>query len=103
MPDRDLHYYLHLASAQLRRYATREPTVLVALLRMLRDLAAAARDDDQREEIRRHAALVRETVSAELLDEDVEPVLDMERRVQEALAGRVRDAFTDRSGETRSI
>ncbi len=103
VPDRDLRYYLELACGQLRRYASGEPTVLVALLRMLRDMAAAARDDRQREEIAREAALVRETASSDLLHHDLAPVQDMERRVRLALAGDVAAAFGDRSGETRSI
>ena len=103
VPDRDLRYYLDLACAQLRRYAAREPSVLMALLRMLRDMAAAARDDGQREEIRRQARLVRSTVSLDLLEEDIEAVVDMERRVGHALDGDIQAAFTDRSGDTRSI
>ncbi|MFG1783796.1 DUF2254 domain-containing protein [Rhodococcus oryzae] len=37
--------YLDLACAQIRRYGAREPTVALALIRLLRDSAAATTDD----------------------------------------------------------
>lgn len=102
VPDRDLRYYLDLACGQLRRFGAEEPTVLIALLRMLRDAATAARDDDQREEIRRAARLVA-TENDALLDRDAESVADLLERVELALAGDFTEAFADRSGETRSL
>jgi len=103
VPDRDLRYYLELACGQLRRFAAAEPTVLMALLRMLRDTAAACRDDDQREEIARSAHLVASARSPDLHPTDAEAVQDMCARVERALAGDVREAYRDRAGETRSI
>ena len=103
VPDRDLRYYLDLACSQLRRFARDEPSVLVALLRMLRDVAVACRDDEQRAEVRRSAQLVAEQLSDRLLDSDAGTVRDLHRRVELALAGDVRTAYTDRVGETRSI
>jgi uncharacterized membrane protein len=103
IPDRDFRYYLDLATGELRRYAAGEPTVLVGLLRMLRDVAVAARDEHQRAEIERQVELVLETTSDRLLPRDVEPVRDMARRVRLALAGEELKAYLDRSRETRSI
>lgn len=55
MPDRDLQYYVDLACGQLRRFGAAEPTILIALLRMLRDLATAVKDDQQRRIVRQAA------------------------------------------------
>lgn len=44
VPDRDIAYYLDLACGQVRRYGRLEPTVLVALLRLLRDAATSSRE-----------------------------------------------------------
>ncbi|WP_158853436.1 DUF2254 domain-containing protein [Saccharothrix deserti] len=102
VPDRDLTYYLDLACGQIRRYGRREPTVLNALLRMLRDVAAAARDDDQRAAIGAQVDLVTGEMPSSLSRYDVDAVEDMARRVRQTLAGDVRSAYRDRSGETRS-
>ena len=102
--DRDFRYYLDLACGQVRRYGAREPTVLIGLLRMLRDVAVSARDDLQRDEIRRQVRLVVGAVPPdELLPEDARDVHDMAQRVEEALHGHLVQAFRDRSGETRSV
>jgi uncharacterized membrane protein len=101
--DRDLRYYLDLACGQIRRYGSDEPTVLMALLRMLRDVGAQARDDHQREEIERQVELVLAQAEPDLTDVDRAAVEDMARRVRQALAGDVRGAYRDRSGETRSL
>jgi uncharacterized membrane protein len=103
LPDRDARYYLDLACGQIRRYGRREPTVLVALLRMLRDVAVAAPDDQHRDEIRRQSALIVAEMSEDLHPEDVASVHDLATRVEQALGGRVEQAFGDRAGETRSI
>ena len=103
MPDRDLRYYLDLTVAPVRRYGAADPTVLVAVMRMLRDLAVAARDDEQREEIRRQAGLVAAAVPDGLAAEDAEGVLDGKRRVAQVLEGDLLAAFADRAGETRSL
>ena len=103
LPDRDHRYYLDLVCGQIRRYGSAEPTVLAALLRMLRDVALSARNDEQREEVRRQAALVLATLSDEMLPEDAEQVRDVGRRIERVLDGEVAAAFVDRAGETRSL
>jgi uncharacterized membrane protein len=103
VPDRDFRYYLDLTCGQLRRFAKAEPSVLVALLRMLRDVAVASRDDEQREEVRRAAQQVVDQMAPELLPADADTVRDMHSRVELVLAGDVRSAYADRVGETRSI
>lgn len=101
--DRDLGYYLELACGQVRRYGAREPSVLEGLHRMLRDVATCARDDGQRREVAAAAELVTRSASDGLLPRERAGVEDMERRVHLALQGDVLGAYTDRSGETRSI
>lgn len=101
--DRDLRDYLDLACGQIRRYGAREPTVLIGLLRMLRDAATSARDDHQRHEIRRQVRLVVGVLPPDdVLAEDAEGVHDMAERVEQALQGDLARAYLDRSGETRS-
>lgn len=102
-PDRDLRYYLDLACAQLRRFGRAEPTVLSALLRLLRDVAANAVDDDQRRQVGAQCALVLAEVPSSLLDEDRAAVESLAERVGLALRGDVDAAYRDRAGETRSI
>lgn len=103
VPDRDLAYYLELSCGQVRRYGSGEPTVLIALLRMLRDVAASARDDEQREQIAREARLVVDVAAPTLLPGERASVEDMERQLGEALYGDLLVAYSDRAGETRSI
>ena len=103
LPDRDHRYYLDLACGQIRRYGRREPTVLVALLRLLRDVALSVHGEQQAEDVRRQVRLVLAEMADDLLPEDVEQVADAARRVEQALAGQVSEAFTDRAGETRSL
>jgi uncharacterized membrane protein len=101
--DRDLRYYLDLTCAQIRRYGAGEPNVLSALLGLLRDVAVAAQDAYQRNEIERQVALVLDDMDPALSATDAEMVNDMARRVRQALAGCHRQAFADRTGETRSV
>uniref|UniRef100_UPI0013DFAE5C DUF2254 domain-containing protein n=1 Tax=Modestobacter sp. KNN46-3 TaxID=2711218 RepID=UPI0013DFAE5C len=103
LPDRDLHYYLDLSCAQIRRFGRDEPTVLTAVLRLLRDVAVHVRDDDQRRVVSDQVELVVAEMSDRLLDADQESVRDMAHRVSLALAGQVDDAYRDRAGTTRSI
>ncbi|WP_228973150.1 DUF2254 domain-containing protein [Streptomyces sp. DH12] len=104
VPDRDLRYYLDLACGQLGRFAAAEPTVLVALLRMLRDLAVVVHEDAGRaDEVRRAAGTVRDAVSPAVSAADAEAVHDLHCRVLTALEGSVARAYADRSGETRSV
>jgi uncharacterized membrane protein len=56
-PDRDVAYYLELSCGQVRRYGRHEPTVLVALPRVLRDAAALApTTTNDRRSLRRYSA-----------------------------------------------
>ena len=103
VPDRDLRYYLDLSSAQLRRFAADEPSVLIALLRMLRAVAIACRDADQSRDVLRSARLVAAQVPSGTTEADRCTVADMLARVERALNSDVVDAFSDRAGETRSI
>ncbi|MDG9701887.1 DUF2254 domain-containing protein [Streptomyces sp. DH37] len=104
VPDRDLRYYLDLACGQLRRFSAGEPTVLAALLRLLRDLATAVHGDDRNAaEVRQAADLVRDTMDSSVGPADAERVHDLHRRVLAALDGRTVEAYADRSGETRSM
>jgi uncharacterized membrane protein len=103
VPDRDLRYYLDLCCGQLRRFGAAEPTVLMAVLRMLRDVAVACRDVEQRHEVARAAQLTAEELSDGVAAVDAEAVRTMHRRVEQALAGDVAAAYADRAGETRSI
>lgn len=103
LPDRDLRFYLDLTCAQVRRFGRDEPTVLTALLRLLRDVACAARDDGQRAHIAEQVRLVVAEVSDGLLPEDIAVVQDMAHRVELALQGDVAAAYRDRAGETRTI
>lgn len=103
LPGRDLRYYLDLVCAPVRRYGAQEPTVLVALLRLLRDAAVAAPTADDRREIARQADLVVEGTSATLLADERETVLDLRARVDLALRGDTVAAYSDRAGETRSV
>lgn len=103
LPDRDHRYYLDLACGQVRRYGRREPTVLSALLRLLRAVALAVRTEEQAEEVRRQVRLVLAQMAEDLLPEDAEQVHDVARRVEQALSGQAAEAFADRAGETRSI
>jgi uncharacterized membrane protein len=101
--DRDIRYYLDLTCGQVRRFGRTEPTVLTAVLRLLRDLAANARDDDQRRAIGEQVTLVLAEITTEMLSPDADAVRDLATRVQQALTGDIDIAFRDRAGETRSI
>ena len=101
--DRDHRYYLDLVCAPIRRFGRAEPLVLTALLRMLRDCAANARTDAQRDEIQRQSHLVLDEMSDTLLAYDADSVCDLASRVTLAVAGNADDAYLDRAGETRSV
>ena len=87
VPDRDLRYYLDLACGQLRRFAASEPSVLIALLRMLRSVATACRDDDQRHEVLRAARLVASQLPDTAAEADADEVNELLCRVEQALGG----------------
>jgi uncharacterized membrane protein len=101
--DRNFRYYLDLMCSQTRRYGEREPTVLMALLRALRDVAVSVRDEDQRAEVRRQVELVVAQLGDDLAHADRAGVEQLAARVELALAGRTAAAFTDAAGETRSL
>ena len=103
VPDRDLRYHLDLCCGQVRRFGRAEPTVLTAILGMLRDVAVACRDDEQRAEVERAARLTAAELPGQAAEQDTAAVQDMLDRVRQALAGDVARAYSDRAGETRSI
>ncbi|WP_312181190.1 DUF2254 domain-containing protein [Arthrobacter sp.] len=100
---RDYRYFLDLVCGPVRRFADSEPIVLTAVLRLLRDCAANAVNEEQRSELRRQTDLVLKTMGDDLVDADEQEIRDMARRVGEALEGDVQAAFADRAGETRSV
>jgi uncharacterized membrane protein len=102
--DRDLRYYLDLCCQQISRFASREPTVLLALLRALRDVSLACRTEEQRAEVRRSADLVLSEASGPSATTANGAELDnMRHRIEQALAGDTESAYDDRAGETRSF
>lgn len=103
VPDRDIAYYLDLSCGQVRRYGRQEPTVLIALLRMLRDAAVFCRDDDQRAAVGAEAQRIVDSADKTMLEHERQSVTDMAARVHATLQGQVIEAYSDRSGETRSI
>jgi uncharacterized membrane protein len=103
IPDRDLRYYLDLCIGQLARFGGSEPSIVLALLRMLRDVAVSCRDDGQRAEVTRAADLVVGVLTPDWDDVDAAAVKDHRERVTAALAGRTAEAYSDRAGETRSM
>jgi uncharacterized membrane protein len=102
-PDRDHRYYLDLVCAPVRRFGAREPIVLSAVLRLLRDCARTARDDVQRQEIRRQRDLVLAAIDDAVLPDDRESVHDLADRIEQVLGGEVARGYRDRAGETRSL
>ncbi|WP_236830073.1 DUF2254 domain-containing protein [Blastococcus sp. KM273128] len=103
VPDRDMRYYLDLACGQVTRFGGSEPTLVTALLRMLRDVATACRDDEQRAEVARAADLVAGELSPDWSATDAGNVRRHRDQVTAALEGRLVDAYADRAGETRSM
>ncbi|PKI92903.1 hypothetical protein CW368_00940 [Actinomycetales bacterium SN12] len=102
-PDRDHRYYLDLVCAPVRRYGSREPIVLTALLRLLRDCARTARDEEQRQEIRRQRDLVLAGIADEVVPADRDLIADLADRVEQVIEGEVARGYRDRAGETRSF
>lgn len=102
-PDRDLWYYLELACGQLRRVAGHEPTVLGALLRMLRDLAVACETDQERALVAEAVRRIEVAADPEMRPHDRDAMDDLARRVRAAAGGDLAGAYHDRSGETRSV
>jgi uncharacterized membrane protein len=102
--DRDLRYYLDLCCQQISRFASREPTVLLALLRALRDVGLACRTEEQRAEVRRSADLVLSEASGPSATTGNGAELDnMRHRIELVLAGDTASAYEDRAGEMRSF
>ena len=101
--DRDFRYYLDLVVGAIRPHAARELLIILALLRMLRDVAVGARDAEQRHEVVRQAELVVATAPNDLLQADADAVRDAHRRVDDAVNGDAAKAYGDRAGETRSL
>ena len=84
----DFGGYLDLACGQVRRYGCDEPAVAIALLRMLRDVAACAETDQVREATTAQAALVLAAAEREIPEPyDVEQVRLAAGAVERAIHG----------------
>ncbi len=101
LPDRD-HRYDRPRHRPVPAVRRGEPTVLVALLPLLRDVATAVHSDAQRAEVLRQVDLVVGELRSDIAEVDAASVHDLARRVRQVVAGDVDAAFADRSGETRS-
>jgi uncharacterized membrane protein len=101
--DRDLRYYLDLTCGAPRRFGQEEPTALIAVLRVLRDVGAQCRDTAQRGEVERQVRLLMDQMASSMADAEQAKVHAMAERVRLALRGDVAAAYEDRSGETRSL
>ncbi|OSC41069.1 DUF2254 domain-containing protein [Mycobacterium decipiens] len=69
MPVPGFATYLQVACAQIRRYGTREPLVLAALLQLLSAVAQQCVDPSRRAAVKTHIALVVRTAQREFADE----------------------------------
>jgi uncharacterized membrane protein len=85
MPGRDLHYYLDLATGQIRRYGSAEPRVDRALLRVLRNTGRFCSDPVDRSEVAAQVRLVLEAAEQSIRQpEDLAPVrADADRALRE--------------------
>jgi hypothetical protein len=63
----------------------------------------ASPDDHQRQAIAAEVQRILDSADQTLLDQKRESLTDMAARVHAALDGHILEAYTDRSGETRSI
>ncbi|HEU4490730.1 MAG TPA: DUF2254 domain-containing protein [Jiangellales bacterium] len=89
LSQRDFDYFVDLACAELRRSSSDEPSVLVALLGLLRDVAACSRTAGQRAAVRHEVELVVRAARRGVADQaDLEAVLDAAWSAREALDGR---------------
>jgi uncharacterized membrane protein len=85
MPGRDLHYFLDLATGQIRRYGAAEPRVDRALLRVLRSTGRFCVDAADRRQVSAQVRLVLEAAEQAIRQpEDLAPVrIDAERALRE--------------------
>lgn len=101
--DRDYRYYLDLPCGQIRRFGRHEPTVLLSLLRMLRDVGLQCQSEHHQDEVRRQVALILAIPGEEAGKDDLDALQDLADRVERALAGDELGAYRDRAGATRSM
>jgi uncharacterized membrane protein len=99
---RDFRYFMELAIAPIRHYGARDPVVLVALMRMLRDVACASGPPSQLEDMVRQAKLIRSGAAPDLLEDDLARIDEALVRVVAAVRGDTRAAYQDRTGGFRS-
>ncbi|MFC9789501.1 DUF2254 domain-containing protein [Rhodococcus sp. NPDC127528] len=79
--------YLDLSCAQIRRYGAREPTVLLALVRLLRDCAAVTSDEGRRATIGRQLDLLEQDGTREIVQSaDLTAVIDAAAALRRELA-----------------
>lgn len=83
--------YLDLACGQIRRYGAGEPAVVIAVLAMLRDVAACSSTDEAARAITEQAAMVVDAAQREISEpNDVDRVRQAADAVERALDGDLR-------------
>lgn len=86
VPAMDLPGYLELACGQIRRYGEREPTVIVALLHMLREVARLDLPPPHAAAVERQAAMLLAAAERSTVDRrDLAPVRSAHREVVDLL------------------
>lgn len=87
LPGLDLAGYLDLACGQVRRYGSSEPSVIVELLRMLRDVARCDLGPLDAAAVEREASMAVAAAERSTADSrDLDPVHDVHRQILELLS-----------------
>ncbi len=86
VPGRDWDYFLDLGIGQVRRYGHTEPRVVIALLRVARDLAHFC-DPGRRASVRAYVAVLLEDVERDVVQSaDRDPLIERGRRLLSELS-----------------
>jgi uncharacterized membrane protein len=87
VPGRDWAYFLDLGLGQVRRYGHTEPRVVIALLRVARDLAHFC-DAERRASVRAYVEVLLEDVARDVAQPtDRDPLIDRGQRLIAELSG----------------
>jgi uncharacterized membrane protein len=87
VPGRDWDYFIDLGLGQVRRFGHTEPRVVLALLRVARDLAAFC-DEGRRQSVRRYIEILLDDVEHDVRQPaDREPLVERGRQLLEQLSG----------------
>jgi uncharacterized membrane protein len=87
VPGRDWAYFLDLGLGQVRRYGHTEPRVVIALLRVARDLATFC-DEARRAAVQQYVQILLEDVERDIMQPaDREPLLARGRQLVKQLSG----------------